>query len=276
MEILWARASAPAADMQTRAGLPPRCNAKWFSSTFCDGAEISNVDAVWDAVESLKVYNPICLIAALHPEFVNAHMQATKVELYSALVATKLQNSNLCAFAWSHGGPNAQRGPRNASHTSPHLLSLSYALIICTRGCLCHVAPPCAQHRVVGLSQQSPGVVDAPGLRRTICQCILKAVCANQSDFALGVPPAISVTFKDEDQTAEKWQFQHGDEEQSFVSHGQKSRTEFTSMMLAARSVNGQSSQGSLLTIGTEAQSQSRQSSSRAGGQPQRQGSIKV
>ena len=86
MEILWARACAPADDTQTRAGLPPRCNAKWFSSTFCDGAEISHVDAVWDAVESLKVYNPICLIAALHPEFVNAHMQATKVELYSALV----------------------------------------------------------------------------------------------------------------------------------------------------------------------------------------------
>jgi len=85
IEMLWLRATAPAEDLKARSGLPPRCDGKWFCKTFCNGREINGVDDVWPNIESINVYNPISLLAALRTGFLNDVLDSTPVELYSAL-----------------------------------------------------------------------------------------------------------------------------------------------------------------------------------------------
>lgn len=75
---LWARASLPHGDPD-RLGLPDRCDRDWFSSTFCDGADLGSVDAntpIWPFVASFNMYDPLTLLAA-HPSTLQKFFEPT-------------------------------------------------------------------------------------------------------------------------------------------------------------------------------------------------------
>lgn len=84
IESLWQQACAPPDDLKKRLGLPPRCDRNWFLKTFCNGKDVESDNDVWAAVESINVYNPLSLISALQPEFINKYLDATHMELYTA------------------------------------------------------------------------------------------------------------------------------------------------------------------------------------------------
>jgi hypothetical protein len=42
-----------------------RCDRTWFARTFCAGAQANNEEEVWAAVDSVNLYSPIALLAAL-------------------------------------------------------------------------------------------------------------------------------------------------------------------------------------------------------------------
>ena len=42
-----------------------RCDRQWFARTFCAGVEANNDDEVWNAIDSVNLYSPIALLAAL-------------------------------------------------------------------------------------------------------------------------------------------------------------------------------------------------------------------
>ena len=66
IENLWARARAPPGD-EARFGLPDRCDAAWFSETFCGGKVLDLLpnESVWDHVLNLNMYDPMAVIAAV-------------------------------------------------------------------------------------------------------------------------------------------------------------------------------------------------------------------
>ncbi len=66
IEELWKRACLAAGD-KARMGLPERCDAKWFLSTFCggNGQGRTGDDSIWDVVETFNLYDPVTLIAAI-------------------------------------------------------------------------------------------------------------------------------------------------------------------------------------------------------------------
>lgn len=74
-----------------------------------------------------------------------------------------------------------------------------------------------ARHQILGLSASSPGVSNPALLRAFMCQCIMKATLANQSEFALTAPPPIPVVFQAEsnaltdDGKRASWKFQPSD-----------------------------------------------------------------
>ncbi|KAG8465493.1 hypothetical protein KFE25_002800 [Diacronema lutheri] len=66
IERLWRRACSPPGSLE-REGLPERCDARWFSRTFC-GSELATADRahddpVWDLVVSFNMYDVIALLA---------------------------------------------------------------------------------------------------------------------------------------------------------------------------------------------------------------------
>lgn len=42
-----------------------RCDRQWFARTFCAGVEANNDDEVWNSIDSVNLYSPIALLAAL-------------------------------------------------------------------------------------------------------------------------------------------------------------------------------------------------------------------
>lgn len=56
---------ACSSDPTERRGLPPRCNREWFAATFCKGASLGDGEDVWSKVETISLYNPLCLLAAI-------------------------------------------------------------------------------------------------------------------------------------------------------------------------------------------------------------------
>jgi len=61
---LWKCSSAPLGS-SARGNLPDRCDRAWFARTFCAGAEANNDEDIWNAVDSVNLYSPIALLAAL-------------------------------------------------------------------------------------------------------------------------------------------------------------------------------------------------------------------
>ena len=61
---LWKRCHAQGRD--ARAGLPERCDARWFAATFCGGRGEDRAadDDVWPLVASFNMYDAIALVAA--------------------------------------------------------------------------------------------------------------------------------------------------------------------------------------------------------------------
>uniref|UniRef100_A0A7S3T6Y1 Uncharacterized protein n=1 Tax=Emiliania huxleyi TaxID=2903 RepID=A0A7S3T6Y1_EMIHU len=66
IERLWRRACAPA-DSPSRAGLPVRCDKRWFCDTFLggDGRDRAEDVSIWDLVRGFNMYDPIALVAAV-------------------------------------------------------------------------------------------------------------------------------------------------------------------------------------------------------------------
>mmetsp|Transcript_9613 Transcript_9613/g.22742 ORF Transcript_9613/g.22742 Transcript_9613/m.22742 type:complete len:1168 (+) Transcript_9613:336-3839(+) len=66
IENLWARVCLPGDD-PNRCGLPARCDAAWFSDTFCGGhiPSMEKHETIWDHVTNFKMYDTLALIAAV-------------------------------------------------------------------------------------------------------------------------------------------------------------------------------------------------------------------
>jgi len=80
---LWREASAPVGD-PARRSLPARCDREWFEKTFCGGRTTTTEDSVWGAIESINVYSPIALIAALPGDTFENYLQSVNVNVRSA------------------------------------------------------------------------------------------------------------------------------------------------------------------------------------------------
>jgi len=61
---LWKCASAPAGDKR-RSNLPLRCDRDWFANIFCAGTVANTESEVWNSIETINLYSPIALLAAL-------------------------------------------------------------------------------------------------------------------------------------------------------------------------------------------------------------------
>ena len=66
----WRRTSLPASD-ERRGKLPPRCDRSWFAQTFCAGRLAASEEEVWTSVESVNLYSPVALLAALPRSLAN-------------------------------------------------------------------------------------------------------------------------------------------------------------------------------------------------------------
>jgi len=66
IDQLWQRASSD--DPEVRKGLPPRCDRKWFTETFCGGNDDpsrGSDDSLWDLVTGFMQYDTLALLAAI-------------------------------------------------------------------------------------------------------------------------------------------------------------------------------------------------------------------
>jgi hypothetical protein len=139
--MLWERACAPSGDASKRRKLPERCDRAWFVRSFCSGEHPPEAGAedVWAAVESVRLYNPMALLASL-PPFVDQFLECTPVRVRSA------------------------------------------------------------KHIVVGLSADSGCVHDynLGRLRSLLYQCLYNGTTSNASEYELGCPPPLPVSFKGE------------------------------------------------------------------------------
>mmetsp|Transcript_1402 Transcript_1402/g.2542 ORF Transcript_1402/g.2542 Transcript_1402/m.2542 type:complete len:645 (-) Transcript_1402:205-2139(-) len=66
IDQLWQRASSD--DPEVRKGLPPRCDRKWFTETFCGGKDDpsrGSDDSLWDLVTGFMQYDTLALLAAI-------------------------------------------------------------------------------------------------------------------------------------------------------------------------------------------------------------------
>ena len=89
--VLYMRASAPPHDAAVRRNLPARCDAEWFAKKFCGGEQpleppdvaADGTPDVWQMVESINMYNPMVLLAAL-PPFVDQFLIGTPVTVRGA------------------------------------------------------------------------------------------------------------------------------------------------------------------------------------------------
>jgi len=89
-KLLWSRACA-AADDPSRGQLPKRCNREWYLQTFCGGgtppeggSEGDDFDAVWPMVQSVNLYSPLALIAALPSSTFQKYLHTTPLTVRSA------------------------------------------------------------------------------------------------------------------------------------------------------------------------------------------------
>jgi len=81
VEELFSRACAT--NTAARRGLPVRCNRKWFAQVFCKGATLNDGERVWSKMDSVNLYNPLVLLAAL-PEVEERYLAETCVTVRSA------------------------------------------------------------------------------------------------------------------------------------------------------------------------------------------------
>jgi len=82
-QALWLQSQAPASSIAERGTLPARCDRAWFLNTFCSGRQPTSEDDIWECVDSLNVYSPLALLAAL-PGVVKRYLQATPVQVRAA------------------------------------------------------------------------------------------------------------------------------------------------------------------------------------------------
>jgi hypothetical protein len=144
LELLFSRACSPADDEHTRLELPARCDREWFLRNFCDGKDVTDASQIWEAIESIHLYGPIALVAALRPEVLGdvrhcRRRQAAHTQPHTAYRTEPTVAWHPCGVCW-----------QTLAGEEIELLS--------------------ATHGVLGLSQASPGVADAPAMRSILCQ----------------------------------------------------------------------------------------------------------
>lgn len=83
LEKLWRCSSAPPGSA-ARDNLPARCDLTWFSDTFCAGAEVTKEEDVWKRVESVNIYSPLALLAALPGETLRSYFRTMPFPVRSA------------------------------------------------------------------------------------------------------------------------------------------------------------------------------------------------
>lgn len=83
LEKLWRCSSAPPGSAE-RGNLPARCDNNWFSDTFCAGAEVTKEEDVWKSVESVNIYSPLALLAALPGETLRSYFRTMPFPVRSA------------------------------------------------------------------------------------------------------------------------------------------------------------------------------------------------
>eukprot|EP00985_Skeletonema_marinoi_P023994 scaffold16348_cov126-Skeletonema_marinoi.AAC.1 len=83
LEKLWRCSSAPSGSA-ARGNLPDRCDINWFSDTFCAGTEVTKEEDVWTSVESVNIYSPLALLAALPGETLRSYFRTMPFPVRSA------------------------------------------------------------------------------------------------------------------------------------------------------------------------------------------------
>jgi len=83
LEKLWRCSCAPPGSA-ARGNLPDRCDAKWFSDTFCAGTQVAKEEDVWKSVESVNIYSPLALLAALPGETLRSYFRTMPFPVRSA------------------------------------------------------------------------------------------------------------------------------------------------------------------------------------------------
>ncbi len=83
LEKLWRCSSAPPGSA-ARGNLPDRCDTNWFSDTFCAGAQVTKEEDVWKSVESVNIYSPLALLAALPGETLRSYFRTMPFPVRSA------------------------------------------------------------------------------------------------------------------------------------------------------------------------------------------------
>ena len=80
---LWRCSCAPPGSV-ARGNLPDRCDANWFSDTFCAGTQVTKEEDVWKSVESVNIYSPLALLAALPGETLRSYFRTMPFPVRSA------------------------------------------------------------------------------------------------------------------------------------------------------------------------------------------------
>lgn len=81
IEDLWRRACMRK-NARARGKLPNRCDKTWFCNTFCAGQGLDRTgkDSIWDLVQSVNLYDPMTLVAAV-PDLRERFYQPTNVQV---------------------------------------------------------------------------------------------------------------------------------------------------------------------------------------------------
>ena len=83
LEKLWRCSSAPPGSAD-RGNLPDRCDINWFSDTFCAGRHVTKEEDVWKSVESVNIYSPLALLAALPGDTLRSYFRTMPFPVRSA------------------------------------------------------------------------------------------------------------------------------------------------------------------------------------------------
>jgi hypothetical protein len=83
LEKLWRCSSAPPGSA-ARGNLPDRCDISWFSNTFCAGTHVTKEEDVWKSLESVNIYSPLALLAALPGETLRSYFRTMPFPVRSA------------------------------------------------------------------------------------------------------------------------------------------------------------------------------------------------
>ena len=82
IERLWARACAPEGSA-ARAGLPARCDRRWFLETFCGGDDAEAGATIWPLIRTFNMYDSLALVAAV-PSLAHTHFHFTEHDVQAA------------------------------------------------------------------------------------------------------------------------------------------------------------------------------------------------